>query len=400
MRWAMIILAMLVSSTVLCQTNLQIIGRNVGTKTLDNGQEIRVFGFTQSLLDNPNVPGPTLHFEEGDSIIIDFWNVSQGAPHTIHLHGLDVNQANDGVPHLSFEVHHMDHGYYRFRAPHPGTYLYHCHVVSSIHVQAGMYGLIVVHPKQATLETWTGGHPYDEEGSLLFSEIDTIWHHDSVLLHEYDTTQAHNHVPLPKYRPQHFVVNGLSGQQLADEAPIAMGKNGSYYLRLANIGYHYNEVVFPAGITATAVSSDGRPLPQSKVLDTLWIFPGERYGVLLSADIDLVDIIQVRYMNMNNDQQEGSAEVAIEVQGFYGLKSDPSSTQIKVFPNPATTNVQLSASENTFPIQIVNALGQIVHTVPSPSFTTIDVQQWPTGWYGLVASRGDTELIGSFVIQR
>lgn len=103
---------------------------------------------------------------------------------------------------------------------------------------------------------------------------------------------------------------------------------------------------------------------------------------------------------MNNDQQEGSAEVAIEVQGFYGLKSDPSSTQIKVFPNPATTNVQLSASENTFPIQIVNALGQIVHTVPSPSFTTIDVQQWPTGWYGLVASRGDTELIGSFVIQR
>jgi len=116
---------LILSLDVYSQQVRQIIGRNVGWKTLSDGNNVRVFGFADNLSQYPDVPGPTLEFTEGDSVIIDFWNISQGAPHTIHLHGLDVNQENDGVPHLSFEVHHMEHGFYRFRAPAAGTYLYH-----------------------------------------------------------------------------------------------------------------------------------------------------------------------------------------------------------------------------------------------------------------------------------
>ena len=116
--------------------NFLLIARNTGEKILTNNDTIRVFGFAQSLGEQPGVPGPTLEMNEGDSVHIDLWNVSQGAPHTIHLHGLDVDQQNDGVPHLSFDVHHMDHGYYHFKAPHAGTYLYHCHVASTIHVHS------------------------------------------------------------------------------------------------------------------------------------------------------------------------------------------------------------------------------------------------------------------------
>ena len=126
--------------------NHLLIARNLGEKVMHDGLSLRTFGFAQTLNEQPPIPGPTLYANEGDSVVLDLFNVSQGAPHTIHLHGLDVNQENDGVPHLSFEVHHMDHGFYYFVAPHPGTYFYHCHVVSSIHVQAGMYGVFIVKP--------------------------------------------------------------------------------------------------------------------------------------------------------------------------------------------------------------------------------------------------------------
>ena len=162
-----------------------IIGRTTGQKDLHDGNSTRIMGFAETLSEEIDIPGPTIYMNEGDSVEIDFWNMSQGAPHTIHLHGLDVDQANDGVPNLSFDVHHMDHGYYRFKAPHAGTYLYHCHVVSTIHVQAGMYGVIIVRPPSGDANTtWDGGETYDREFIWTSSEIDTNWHTNAVLDHD------------------------------------------------------------------------------------------------------------------------------------------------------------------------------------------------------------------------
>ena len=121
MRKLAVLLFFLAVHGVLAQSTTLLIARNIGKKILDDGTEIRTFGYATKLSENPDIPGPTLIYEQGDSVTIDMWNVSQGAPHTIHLHGLDVNQQNDGVPHLSFDVEHMDHGFYRFMAPHPGT---------------------------------------------------------------------------------------------------------------------------------------------------------------------------------------------------------------------------------------------------------------------------------------
>ena len=48
-------------------------------------------------------PGPVLRYSTGDSVAIHFRN-DDIDKHTIHLHGLDVNQANDGVPFTSFAI--------------------------------------------------------------------------------------------------------------------------------------------------------------------------------------------------------------------------------------------------------------------------------------------------------
>ena len=226
--------------------NHQLIARNLGEKEMHDGVVLRTFGFAQSFSEQPPIPGPTLYANEGDSVVLDLFNVSQGAPHTIHLHGLDVNQENDGVPHLSFEVHHMEHGYYYFVAPHPGTYFYHCHVVSTIHVQAGMYGVFIVKPADGSNITWDGGYPYSQEKLYTMSEMDPLWHEDSVMEHDHDTTQTIHEVSIPEYHPSYFLVNGQSEQQLLEpDIALQTAKEEVSFLRMANIGYLANRVTFP-----------------------------------------------------------------------------------------------------------------------------------------------------------
>ncbi|MBL4653949.1 MAG: multicopper oxidase domain-containing protein [Flavobacteriales bacterium] len=345
--------------------NVMLIVRNTGIKILDNGDTIRVFGFAENLGSQPDVPGVTIYANEGDSVHIDLFNVSQGAPHTIHLHGLDVNQQNDGVPQLSFEVEHMDHGYYHFKAPHAGTYLYHCHVESPIHVQAGMYGLVIIRPSDGSNTTWNGGPYYHKELSLFMSEIDTVWHSDSVLNHPYDTSLAVTPAPLPIYNPQFFLVNGSSGQQLIDNSVELNTQAASRnYIRLTNIGYYGNRVILPTALNSKIIASDGRSLPQVEYTDTVYVYPGERYGVLAEADIEFVDSIKIEYFDLNTYAVKGVEYISVNVSGFNSVEEAVNSkNNLSVSPNPyaekAIITVKIVA-ESLVSIQIIDVKGRLV----------------------------------------
>ena len=345
-------------------TTVQLIARNTGEKIMANGDTVRVMGFATSLTAQPNVPGPRLEFYEGDSVYLDLWNVSQGAPHTIHLHGLDVDQANDGVGHLSFEVHHMDHGYYKFKAPHAGTYLYHCHVTSAIHVQGGMYGMIIVHPADGSATTWNGGYPYDVTLPILFSEIDTTWHNDTIIEHEHDTTIAVHPVTLPKYDPQYYLLNGFSDQQITDNnLELVTSVNAVNYLRFANIGFRANRVILPAEMNAQIIDSDGRPFALPELSDTIEIFPGERYGVIGTFPAELVSTISIEYFNMNTGTVENTQLVPVIVSGY--LSSDAplaDHTSFTVHPNPSNGNFMLLSDKpfgEEYEIRLYDSNGRI-----------------------------------------
>lgn len=321
-----------------------LIARNTGVKELANGDTIRVFGFAEGLMDQPGVPGPTIFANEGDSVRIDLWNVSQGAPHTIHLHGLDVDQQNDGVPHLSFDVPHMEHGYYYFKAPHAGTYLYHCHVVSTIHVQAGMYGLIIIKPTDGSNTTWNGGYPFDDEYSFFLSEIDTTWHNDAVLEHDHDTSLSIHFIEIPKFDPQFFLINGRSDNQLlADSMEFNSSVGRVNYVRLTNIGYSGNRIIFPAGLNATIIDSDGRPLPQNEINDTVVLYPGERYGVLCEADIELTDSIYFEYFSMNTMEVKNTQKIPVNISTLSKVSEDVALVSaFDVFPNPFSDQTRIN----------------------------------------------------------
>lgn len=122
---------------------------------------------------NGSIPGPELHFTEGDTAEIYLHNTMHMET-SIHWHGLILPNDQDGVPYLT-TAPVKAHGtlLYRFPIVQHGTYWYHSH--SMLQEQSGMYGAFIIHKKvdQNTykehtllLSDWTNEKPEQVERSL------------------------------------------------------------------------------------------------------------------------------------------------------------------------------------------------------------------------------------------
>ena len=324
---------------------------------LNDGSTIQLMGYTERLSTPLTLPSPTIRVMEGDSVELELWNMSQAAPHTIHLHGLDVNQYNDGVPSLSWVVEHSEKRSYNFLAPHPGTYLYHCHVVSPIHVQAGMYGLFIVESKEKG-KTWTDGYSYEREVEWLTSELDIDWHSDSMILDSYEE-EAHKNKILD-YDPSYFLLNG-SEVSLDSSNSIPVYSDMKTYLRLANIGNYVNKITFPEQVSVEVISSDGRPFDEKEISNEIWVFPGERFGVLLTANDIVFENIQIDYLDMNSLQAKGTLEQKLIYDQAMSINEALSLNSIDLYPNPVSEKLvirSLSASKGEY--SIIDIQGKVI----------------------------------------
>lgn len=376
-----------------------LIARNADSLQVNDSIKIRVMGFTESLTAPTQVPGPLLIFNEGDSIEIDLWNVSQGAPHTIHLHGLDVNQANDGVPALSFEVPHMQHGYYRFRPKDPGTYLYHCHVVSSIHVQAGMYGMLIVQSALGNNETGYG-HTFSMDNTLMISEFDIDWHHDSIIKHPHGPNV--NQVKIPKYDPEIF--NAWVGGAFKEDE-IEIWRDSDNILRIANIGNYGNKIYFPNSISTTLITSDGRPIPNETMIDSLVVLPGERFQVLLSSAIVGLDSLRLVYFDLNQRNSSHEKWIRTRTDIFESTDEQRIINNIHVYPNPSSDELLIwGNNEDILEIELLTADGKTVKKfdfAKKPKKLNFDVSNVEPGYYLLkVRLQKDKYSTQSVIISR
>lgn len=97
---------------------------------------------------NGSSPGPELRVKQGDLVEVTLRNDDVAPGVTIHWHGVDVPNAEDGVAGVTQDaVLPGEHHTYRFRAKQVGTFWYHTHQVSSEEVQRGLFGAFVIEPR-------------------------------------------------------------------------------------------------------------------------------------------------------------------------------------------------------------------------------------------------------------
>ena len=146
---------------------------------------------------NGGVPGPTLHWREGDVVTLSVTNnlpVMTG----VHWHGIILPNPMDGVPGLEFPgIQPGETFTYRFPVVQSGTYWYHSHM--GYQEQKGAYGGLVIEPRgtplvkadrdhMVVLSDWTDDDPnviqnnlkqqsdyYNFHRRTLGTFIDDVW---------------------------------------------------------------------------------------------------------------------------------------------------------------------------------------------------------------------------------
>jgi FtsP/CotA-like multicopper oxidase with cupredoxin domain len=252
-----------------------------GYLTLPDKTQVYVWGYSlQNEKGTAVFPAPTLTVNEGDQVEVTLTNIgakkegTKKLAHTIHFHGLDTDQANDGVPHTSKTILVGDSFTYQFIATHAGTYFYHCHVDTVEHLQMGMHGAFIVKAKGGVNQAWTDGPSYDKEYTFVLNEIDPVWHKAVEESKAYDRTDFH---------PRYWTINGKAHPNTeSDPTTMIEGKVGETILvRIINSGYQ-THAMHLHGSHFQVIASDGRPLQAEVQKDTINVGSGERYDVLIT----------------------------------------------------------------------------------------------------------------------
>ncbi len=131
------------------------------TLTIDTKELIIGGKKIQVITINDLFPGPVLRFTEGDVARIHVVNKLKEET-SIHWHGILVPPNMDGVPFVSFPPIKPGTSFtYEFPIRQSGTYWYHSH--SHLQEQSGLYGAIVIEPKEKKIK-------YDREYVILISD--------------------------------------------------------------------------------------------------------------------------------------------------------------------------------------------------------------------------------------
>lgn len=109
---------------------------------LSSGRVVHAWTF------NGRIPGPELIMHQGDLVQITVINRLPHTAVTAHWHGLNVPNAEDGVPGVTQNAIEPGRSkVYRFRAEQVGSYWYHSHQVSAQAVVRGLFGPLVILPR-------------------------------------------------------------------------------------------------------------------------------------------------------------------------------------------------------------------------------------------------------------
>lgn len=291
-----------------------------GSLRFDDGNSVTIWGFTDLAagqgqgdgMGGGSFPSPPMRVTQGQ-IVHTVFTVPMMFMHTIHHHGIEPSWQNDGVGHISWDVTGGTYTY-QWRPMNAGTYFYHCHTNTVLHAEMGMYGALIVDPPvdpndpPGTKRVFANGPIYDAEAIWACDEIDPAWH----TLPWYAGTCGGD-VGLNNLNPRYFIITGVDGANSALTAMAANIKLGQTLLvRYINAGYMPQKIDF-GGLTASVVSSDGRPLPTPWSTGSIETCSAERYDCIFKPTTTGSWTVTITYYHWVTGAVLGTARTKINV---------------------------------------------------------------------------------------
>ena len=325
-----------------------------GFVTMADGRRMYIFSFSDVTTipdaDVPEagtlshtIPAPIIVLDQGDQFFLNLSNVGMVIrpdlfdPHTIHYHGFpEASAVFDGVPDDSISINMGATLTYYYNVVEEGTYIYHCHVEATEHMEMGMIGNLYVRPRQNKLPDGTilgshihsnpdfgpgddplvgdkyvyndgdGSTAYDVELALQLVAFDSDFHDASENTQPLPFAMMRDNYPLFNGRGYPDTINPNPLPAPAEAEPVPGGPNSTQLetslitanvgdrilLRLGNISITRLYTFKALGLPMRVVGKDAKLLrgPDGKNLSytagELTIGPGENYDVILdTADV-------------------------------------------------------------------------------------------------------------------
>jgi FtsP/CotA-like multicopper oxidase with cupredoxin domain len=274
---------------------------------------------------NGKVPGHEIRVNEGDHVVITLLN-SLSEPTALHMHGLPVPNEMDGVPGVTQNAILPGETFvYEFVADTPGTYWYHSHQNGAYQVDKGLYGALIVEPKDKkaydldqviVLDEWASMGMDMEHDSMNDGEHDQeeMDHedagHGSKDDHNMDEgTMSHTEIMNEMYDT--MLINGKANSAIER---IVVKEGNTVKLRFINAGL-FTQVISIPGHSYKVTHYDGQEVNQPQSLSDvgLRIAPAERYDIEITMDQPGSWGIQV-FAEQNQDKLK--AVIPLTYKGF------------------------------------------------------------------------------------
>jgi FtsP/CotA-like multicopper oxidase with cupredoxin domain len=216
---------------------------------------------------NRQVPGPRIEVTEGDRVRIIVTNRLPEST-TVHWHGLDVPNAMDGPAEITqAPIEPGDSYTYEYTVSQAGTFMYHTHDHPDRQQALGLYGALIVHPREAARE------------ARLSYQHDVV-----VQLQEWLEREGYTYpaMLMEGGLPNFFTINGKA---YPDTEPIRMSVGERVRIRFIGTNNNFVHPMHIHGGPFEIVETDGNPVPEGARLlkDTVNVGPGERYDVIWTA---------------------------------------------------------------------------------------------------------------------
>lgn len=182
---------------------------------------------------NGTVPGPVIRVKEGDVLSFTLKNLDPSIPHSMDFHAVHAAPNKKII-----DVMPNESGTFTYPADTPGVFMYHCGTKPVLaHIANGMYGMIIVEPKD--------GYPSDPDVDREYTIVQSEWY------------KEHDFESFLNGEPEFVVFNG--NDFALKETPLLAKVGDTIRLYVNNAGPNEVSSFHVVGTTLDRVYVDGNP---------------------------------------------------------------------------------------------------------------------------------------------